>query len=273
MTDAHFHPYNLIEYYPDAENERKKAGIAASASSTFINEFEYNKKLSINAEEEGAAALYCSFAIHPQLCAKWTEDNAKEELETSINFLENLAKKNLLDGIGETGFDLFKEYYRNSEKIQEEVFNCHLDIAIKYNLPLTLHLRKAIQKILPYSKMLKKLPHVIVHSWPASHEEGKLLIKKGINVYFSFSSTIIKNHKKAMKSAALFPLERLLLETDAPWQPPYGKSYSSWTDLIQISEAMAALRKEAGSPCSSIEEIIHVTSENFNNIFNRTKEN
>jgi len=269
MTDAHCHPYNLIEYFPDAENERKKSGIAACASSTFIKEFEYTKNFSMNAEKEGGSPLYCSFAVHPQLCAKWTEDNAKEEMETSLNYLESLVKKGLLDGIGETGFDLFNRYYRDSEPIQEEIFNFHLDIAQKYDLPLTLHLRKAIEKIIPYMPKLKKLSHVIIHSWPGSHEEGNLFIKRGINVYFSFGSTIIKNHKKAMKSAALFPSERLLLETDAPWQPPYGKNHSSWEDLTQISIAIAELRKEAGNSCNSKEEIIHITTENFNRIYQK----
>jgi TatD DNase family protein len=108
---------------------------------------------------------------------------------------------------------------------------------------------------------------VIFPSWPGTRGEGEALLRRGINAFFSFGSTVVKNHRKAMTSAALFPAERILLETDAPYQPLRGNAFSSWRDLDAICLGIANLRKEAGSSCSSFEELKEQISANFFRIF------
>jgi TatD DNase family protein len=133
---------------------------------------------------------------------------------------------------------------------------------------MILHLRRAMHKIFPFTKELKKLPAVVFHSWPGTRGEGEALIKRGVNAFFSFGTTILKNHKEAMRSAALLPANRILLETDAPYQPLRGKTFSCWRDLNAICSSFAALRKEAGSSSATAEELEEVTTENFFKVFN-----
>jgi TatD DNase family protein len=66
-----------------------------------------------------------------------------------------------------------------------------------------------------------------------------------------------------MRCCALFPRDRLLTETDAPYQPPRGKEFSSYADLPRILEAMAALRGEG----MSLEEMENSIENNFRRAF------
>ena len=257
MTDAHCHPWDLLEYNTDAETERRKTGTATAASSTSREQFEYHEELAKKAHEDGEAPLYCCFALHPQLSP------VKPDITQGLAYLHSLAKEGRLNGVGETGFDLYNETYRAAEKIQDEMFAGHLEIALKFGLPLILHVRRAMHKIFPFARELKKLPAVIFHSWPGSRGEGEALEKRGINIFFSFGTTVLNNHKGAMASAANFPSERILLETDAPWQPLRRKEFSSYEDLEAICTGIAALRKEAGSQCNTRDELEQITTANF----------
>ena len=264
MTDAHCHPWDLREYLKTSEDERRETGTSVAANSCNLEQFEYHEGLAKRAREDGAPPLYCCFALHPQLSS-----NREFSMSGGLELLESLATNGRIDAVGETGFDLYNESYRAGEKIQDELFAFHLETALKYSLPMVLHVRRAMHKIFPFSKMLKKLPAVVFHSWPGSGGEGEALLKRGINALFSFGSIVLKNHREAMASAAFFPADRLLLETDAPYQPLRGKEFSSWSDLDAICRGIAALRKEAGSPCASFEELEEITSANFFRVFGK----
>jgi TatD DNase family protein len=137
---------------------------------------------------------------------------------------------------------LFDAGYRATEAEQERLFAVHLDIALQCGLPLVLHVRRAMHKIFPHTRALKKLPAVVFHSWPGSPDEGFSFLRRGINAFFSFGTTIMLNHKNAIRSCAAFPAERLLFETDAPFQPLRGKRHSSFGDLPAVILAAAAIR-------------------------------
>ena len=262
MTDAHCHPRDLLEYLGDAEGERRETGTACAASSWNREEFEYHEGLAKKAREEGAPPVFCCFALHPQLSA-----DRDFSFSDGLDLLQSLGAEGRLDAVGETGFDLYSDRYRAGEKTQDEIFACHLETALRYGLPLVLHVRRAMHKIFPFAGKLKKLPAVIFHSWPGTMGEGEALLRRGINVFFSFGAGVILNHRTAMSCAAHFPAERILLETDAPYQPLRGKPFSSWRDLDPICRGIAALRKEADSPASSAEELQTQTSANFYRAF------
>ena len=78
--------------------------------------------------------------------------------------------------------------------------------------------------------------------------EGEALLRRGINAFFSFGAAIINNHKLAQASCAALPLNRLLFETDAPYIPPQGKTFSSWPDLEFTYQTAAKLRSKPVPP-------------------------
>jgi TatD DNase family protein len=262
MTDAHCHPWNLLEFIADAEDERRQTKTAVAASSWNLEQFEYHEKLALKAEEENAPKVFCCFALHPQLSA---QNKACEDfsLDSGYEHLQLLAAAGRLDAVGESGFDLYDEQYKAAEKLQDEMFARHLEIALNYKLPLVLHVRRSMHKIFSSSRKLKKLPAVIFHSWSGTRSEGEALLKRGINAYFSFGAAVTNNHRAAIDCAVWLPQDRILLETDAPYQPLRGKVFSSWRDLPQICASIALFRKVAGSTCADSAELKALTTENF----------
>jgi TatD DNase family protein len=168
-----------------------------------------------------------------------------------LDLLESLAAGGRLSAVGEAGFDLYGPEFRAAEGLQDRIFSFHLEIARRYDLPMVIHARRAMHKIFARSGELKKLPAVIFHSWPGTQGEGEALLRRGVNAYFSFGTVILLNHKGARRCCARFPPERLLTETDAPYQPLRGREFSRWADLPLVLRGMAELRNEgAGGPAA-----------------------
>jgi TatD DNase family protein len=93
------------------------------------------------------------------------------------------------------------------------------------------------------------------------------LLRRGVNAYFSFGAPIVKNHKEAIRSCAALPLDHLLLETDAPYQPLRGREFSRWADLPVILRGAAQIRREAGVSGGDPAELEAETDSNFNGVF------
>jgi TatD DNase family protein len=268
-SDAHAHPSDLLERYPEAEQERRRLGVSCAASAWNPSEFEAQERLALEAGRDGAAPLALCFAVHPQLPAARSKGEAAPLYETAelLGTLETLAAENRLSAVGETGFDLYSKAYRDTEKEQEELFRRHLDVAFKRGLPVVLHIRRAMHKAFSYTKELKSLPAVVFHSYSGTLAEGQSLLGRGINAYFSFGAAILLNHRAAMDSCARLPTERLLTETDAPYQPLRLRPFSSWADLPAIIAGAAALRREAGSPAGDSAELEAAVDRNFRQVY------
>jgi TatD DNase family protein len=282
-SDAHAHPWDLLQRLPDAEAERRGLGIACAASAWNREQFEYHENLARMAGTApagpvpggGASAgdpppvgpprvppVVLCFAVHPQLPASFPGDS-REETGRSLTLLEALAAEGRLHAVGETGFDLYNGAYRDSEALQDELFAVHLELALRYGLPLVLHIRRAMHKVFAHAQGLKRLPAVVFHSYQGTAGEGEALLRRGINVFFSFGTPIILNHKEAIRVCAGLPPDRLLLETDAPYQPLRGASFSRWADLAAVLRGAAAIRREAGNIGGTEAELEALVDRNF----------
>lgn len=258
LTDIHCHPYYLARVFPQAEQERVGPPVIAAASACGAQEFYFNENLAKKNYGKDIALLPC-FAVHPQ---QLTEESGNRETE----ILNLLASEKRIAAVGECGFDLYNTAFRETEAAQEKIFASHLEIALKYDLPVILHVRRAMHKIFSFIKTLKKCKSVVFHSCPCTFEEGQSLLRQGVNAYFSFGNIILKNHKQAKRSCALLPVERLLTETDAPYQPRFKENFSSWADLPLILETAYSLRREAGYK-NSVKELENQIESNFRKIF------
>jgi TatD DNase family protein len=283
-SDAHAHPQDLLELFPGAEAERRRLRVSCAASAWNLTEFEAQERLAKKAEQDGAAPVALCFAVHPQLAASSpaaagdvsaasansagsTGSDTAALIRTSLETLETLAAENRITAVGETGFDLYNEAFRGTETVQAEFFRRHLEIALEGDLPLVLHVRRAMHRIFAYTGELRRLRAVVFHSYSGTLSEGESLLKRGINAYFSFGNTILLNHKTAMAACARLPPERLLTETDAPYQGRRGEPYSHWADLPLIIRAAAALRHEACSPGGDPEELEEAVDGNFKRVY------
>jgi TatD DNase family protein len=260
-SDAHCHIFDLAKFSDISNMKERCRSLKVAASAWNRKEFEFHEQFAQNVmKKTGGAAIIKCFAVHPQLP---TVD--PNEVETSLETMHILADETRLQAIGETGFDLFNDFhnYRLTEAVQDELFITHLELAVAKQLPLVLHIRRAMHKVFAYSNLLKKVPSVIFHSYSGTFEDGQNLLKRGINAYFSFGTTILLNHKTAQSACARIPLDRLLSETDAPYQPLRGEAFSHWGNLPDIVQGMLRLRGEA-----NIEELTEKIEKNFQRAYN-----
>jgi TatD DNase family protein len=264
LTDAHCHPFDLRRFFPGAEAERRRMGVMCAASATSREECAYNEELARQSRSEGAAPVLPCFAIHPQMPAVDSR-SFHDGLET----LETLAAEGRLAAVGEAGFDLYNTAFRETETIQDELFDAQLETALRYALPMVLHVRRAMHKVFARTTRLKKCRAVIFHSWSGTVGEGEALLKRGVNGFFSFGTTILLNHREAMRCCASFPPMRLLTETDAPYQPLRGTAHSGWADLPRILTAAGSLRREADAQGTDSGELEHIIEANFRRAFNK----
>ncbi|MDR2535835.1 MAG: TatD family hydrolase [Treponema sp.] len=259
--DAHCHLRDLIKRSPNAEEERRNQGLGCAASAWNLADFVYHEKLSQKALQDKGPRIFCCFGVHPQLPA--SSEKHSQQVSSSLMVLETLAAENRLHAIGETGFDLFDQTFRNTEVLQDQLFAVHLELAVSKELPLVLHVRKAMHKIFAQIKVLKRLRSVIFHSYPGTLGEGEALLKRGVNAYFSFGNPMVQGRKDSMRSCAGLPPERLLIETDAPYQHLPGGLFSHWQDLPAIRGTMARLREAAGHPQQEIAALESILDSNF----------
>ena len=244
LVDAHCHPYDLVQVFPECETERRRLDVMTAASACTTEELLYHAELSRNSIVNNAAPLLPCFGIHPQWLSLNEENKEKAAITAQLETLNALAKEKQIAAIGECGFDLYSDEYKATEARQDEIFIEHIEAAVKYDLPLVLHVRRAMHKIFALVKKLEKCKAVIFHTWAGTLDEAQSLLRHGVNVYFSFGNVIMLNHKKAIQCCAQLPVERLLTETDAPYAPRRGEEFSRYSDLQLILETMAKLRNE-----------------------------
>jgi TatD DNase family protein len=261
-SDSHAHPFDLQKLFPYAEDERQRLNISCASSSWNEEQFLYHEKLSQESKEKNGTVMLLCFGVHPQLPK---EDSS--QINHLSYVLQELAEHKRLHAIGETGFDYFDEAYRKTGDMQKELFLLHLHVAKEFQLPIVLHIRKAMNEVFYYAKELASLPAVIFHSYSGTFREAEDILKRKVNAYFSFGTSIALNHKRAMEAASLLPPERILTETDAPYQPLRNSDFSSWKDIYTVIQTLANLRRQSGRLCQTFEEVETQTDVNFRKAF------
>ena len=245
-TDSHLHLVDLKERDPEFALCLPAAGWKGAVVSHDAQEFAASEAL-----REALPPTFAGFGIHPQ-GIRWD----------TADFLCDVAATGKIAFIGEAGFDFFgdrPERVRNEENLraQREVFEFQLALADRLRLPLLIHSRKALDIMLGYGGRMKRLPAVIFHGWPGRLEEARALLKKGIPAYFSFGTTLLRAAKHAIETCSSIPADRILSETDAPWQPPAGET---WTGLGAIADVASAIARVRGM---RVEDALQGLAENF----------
>lgn len=263
-SDAHAHPFDLYKQDPSSETLRRELCVACAASAWHEEEFLFNEKLAAEAAlvlQGGVrpSPIVLCFGVHPQLPTEAGNVTA----DASLAFLGRLVRERRISAIGEVGFDLFDSRFRATESAQETYFRAQLELARSSGLPMVLHIRRAMHKVFAYGRELRSLPAVVLHSYSGTLREANDLLKRGINAYFSFGTTIGLNHKRAMEACASLPSDHLLFETDAPYQPPRGKERSTWSDLFDVIATAARLRAEAETEAGDTRELEEISDRNF----------
>jgi len=198
--------------------------------------------------------VFASIGIHPHHANETTEDSIR-----GIESLVKTAKK--LVAIGEVGFDL----YRTSDfkKSQEDLFVYFIKLAKKLKLPLIVHSRNAGEETL---EIIKKESgsdlRGVMHCFSGDIAFMKKVLDLGLYISFTCNITF-KNAGKLREVARHAPIDRVLLETDAPFLAPQalrGKRNEP-AYLVYLVESLSGIM---GLPKEKIEE---VTTSNADKLF------
>lgn len=250
LIDSHFHPnfdglqQRLPEVFENMEHNHVRQALAISVSRDSFAQI-----LTI---AEQHPHIYATIGIHP--------DNPDAE-EFSINELLHHAQHPKVIGIGETGLDY--HWCEGDLTWQHERFAYHIEAAKHSHLPLIIHTRKAANDTLT---MLREhqAPQAVMHCFA----ENKAIAKEALDLgyYISFSGIVtFKNAKEVQEAAQYCPLDRILVETDAPFLAPVphrGKTNEP-AYVYHTAEFLAQLRKD------SLENIASATTENFYRLFTK----
>ena len=170
---------------------------------------DHERALEIVGAHEG---FYLSVACHPQNALHFSPERAE--------IIRSIAEMPVCRCIGETGLD----YYDNQSTREQQMhaLNWHMDLALELNKPVQLHIRNAHGDMIDLMRARKKssaLPRCFVHCFTRSFELAKAYLSLGC--YISIAGTVtFSNANKLLDTVRQLPIDRLLIETDAPWVAP-----------------------------------------------------
>ncbi len=245
FCDAHFH---AAQCAPWCRLPYAGCHFAGASCSHSKEEFCWQENCVHSWREQGI--LLPLFGIHPQ----------QPDIENA-SFMEQLLADKRIVGVGEAGFDFFTAEYRSQRVGQESAWDISLSLAQKYGVPVVVHNRKALDLMFRDSKRLAGLPSVVFHSFAFGPREAQSLLSHGINAYFSFGKQILNGNKKSIACVKNLPLERLLFETDAPYQTLRGELVTKPEDLVKVYNEACSLRN---LPAGELAEHIQ---KNFESVF------
>lgn len=192
----------------------------------------------------------------------WHPVDAIDCTDADLKRIEELSSHPKIVGIGETGLDY--HWDKSPKDIQKEVFKAQIALAKRVNLPLVIHNREATGDVVEILESEDAgAVGGIMHAFSSSPEIADRVLK--INFMISLGGPVtFKNAKQPKEIAKHVPLEKLLIETDAPFLTPhpYRGKRNEPAYVKLIAEEIAALRN------ISFEEVAKATSENALKIYN-----
>jgi TatD DNase family protein len=268
LTDSHCHLYDLLAYEPGcldallARGGRVVTSCHCRAEAAALADW-------LAARPELTRQIGLSFGIHPQnpVDDEWDFLRALAANATAVETPGPGAPpppRLRLAAIGECGWDFWNGREMDGlhgEANQDRVFRMQAELALAAGLPLVLHVRRAIDLAFRHASLLARQKAVVFHSWPAPPEEAKSLLDRGVNAWFSLGTPLLQGNRKALRSLRELPAERLLLETDAPYQTLKGRSHTTLADLDAVLDVAASARNEDPGALAG------VVAENFAKVF------
>ena len=231
MIDAHIHldDSRFDKDRSNLMNQARKIGVEGFVVPS-VGVWNFEK---VNLLASSNKDVFAAFGLHPYFIDKHEPED--------LSLLESWLDDEPCVALGECGLDFYlKELDKNK---QIEFFVAQIELAKKYNLPLILHARGAVEEVF---NSLKKVDYfnATIHSYNGSIQQTKKLIDRG--VVFSFGGAICNPRaKKIHELIKYIPPKHLMFETDAPDQNLYPdhKLRNTPTNLLKVIEAYSRITK------------------------------
>ena len=244
MIDTHAHI--LSEFYDDIDKlieELKSKNIIKVINCA--DSIETSKEV-LNIYNKYEGYLLPAVGIHPE-----NIDNS------NLKTIENIIKEHKVFAIGEIGLD----YHYNDENKdeQKEYFIKQLDLALKYDLPVIIHIREAMQECFDILKTRKNKG--IIHCFSGSVEMAREYIKLGYKL--GIGGILTFKNSKLYEVIEKIDLKDIVLETDSPFlsPEPFRGKKNKPCNVLYVAKRIAEIKN------ISLEEVINTTTATAKQIF------
>ena len=200
--------------------------------------------------------IYASFGVHPH-------EVEKDPLLTTEQIILNTAHPKVI-GIGETGLDYYYEH--SNRTIQQESFINHIHASSRTKLPVIVHSRSADDDTISIMSSEMKINTYpgLIHCFSSTRKLAEASLDIGL--YISIAGILtFKNAEDLRETMKYVPLDRILIETDAPYLAPIplrGKRNEP-AFVKHVAECLAHVKS------LHIEEVAEITSQNFRRLFSK----
>lgn len=188
-----------------------------------------------------------------------------EEVESYVKQIEEIIKEdknNKVLAVGEIGLDY--HWNKENKEIQKQMFIKQIELANKYNLPIVIHTREAVEDTITILKENNVINKGVFHCCPLNRQLVYDALKLGF--YISFAGPItFKNSKNAEEIVKMVPLDKVLIETDSPYLAPEPKR-GTRNDSRNVK---LVAQKVADFKNIKIEEVAKASYENAYKIFTK----
>ena len=253
LVDSHCH-LDFPDFAPEREAIIARARIAGVGTMlticTRLDEFD-----GVRAIAEAHDEIWCSVGVHPH--------EAKDHATLATQDLIALAEHPKVVGIGETGLDF--HYDLSPRDIQERVFRAHIAASRATGLPLVIHAREAddeMARILAEEKPLRG----VMHCFSSSRALAEAALALGF--YISLSGIVTFHNAEELRAIVRdLPLDRLLVETDAPYLAPVPHRGKRNEPAFVAATAGAVAALKGLEP----QHLAEITSANFFRLFGKAR--
>ena len=187
------------------------------------------KGIELAQQHEG---VWASVGLHPN-------DNLNEKFEPTD--YEELLSKEKVVAFGEIGLDYYRTKKLEDQKVQKERFIQQLELATRMQKPLILHCRAAYKDMIEILKNGYTANNGVVHSFTGTPQEARQFLDIGLYLGFNGIVTFARQYDQVVRET---PVDRILIETDAPYltPEPYRGQRNEPTYVVEVAKKLAELK-------------------------------
>ncbi len=252
LIDTHTHLY-LEEFDPDRDRVID-AALEKGVSCFYLP----------NIDVTSLPALYRLCESRPDHCFPMMglhPCSVKPDYKSTLSRIESELGKGDFHAVGEIGIDLYWD--KTTRKEQEDAFNVQLDWACELGLPVAIHSRDATEEILGILEARDRNPGGIFHCFTGTGEQAQKAI--GLGFLLGIGGVLTFKNSGLAEVVSKLPLEKLVLETDAPYlaPAPFRGKRNEPSYLSLVAEKLSGVKD------ISLQETARATTANARALFQR----
>ncbi len=249
------HPHIYMPEFPDPAAEVNAALEAGVGQLVFpgTEPSDFAQRKALAAKFPGK--IFLAAGVHP------TEIGPDPEADVAAIDAELRAHTESYVAVGEIGIDLYWDAARREE--QRRMFRRQCELALEFGLPIIIHCREGLDDVLDVLGSLPNVPRGVFHSFTGTAEELARIRDMSADFFFGINGIVTFKNSRLREVLPAIGLEKILLETDAPWLAPVphrGKQNTS----AYIPDIARHIADSMGVPLATVAEI---TTRNARQLF------